>query len=225
MVNSTEQSIYWTGKPYILKTIVKAVIIYVLFSLLLIWFLPLWLVSSIVYWLIILIYIYWKRAHTYYVRANSILITRDWIFGRYQREITYDKIQDVHIMQGLLARLMKCGSVVFVTTTGLEVGYTAVGVGKGIYGGVARPALQKGSWNTFLDVPFPEAVREIIMNKLVTWRETFQQQRIAAAVERLAQVPHGAVSIADELAKLKQLLDQGVITREEYEAAKKKLIG
>ncbi|MEM0246991.1 MAG: hypothetical protein QXH02_07295 [Desulfurococcaceae archaeon] len=35
--------------------------------------------------------------------GNSVIITRDWVFGRYQREITFDKIQDVHVQQGILA--------------------------------------------------------------------------------------------------------------------------
>jgi len=35
----------------------------------------------------------------------------------------------------------------------------------------------------------------------------------------------GPISIADELKKLKELLDAGAITKEEYEAMKKKLIG
>jgi len=73
-------------------------------------------------------------------------------------------------------------------------------------------------------------VREIVVNKLVAWREVFQQQRIASAVEKMAEkaVPYTSptprVSIAEEIVKLKRLLDEGVITREEFERAKKKLL-
>jgi len=74
-------------------------------------------------WVFIAFYLYWKWAHTYYVKENGVLITRSWIFGTYQREITFDKIQDVHVRQGIIAKAFKCGSVVFVTATGLEVGY------------------------------------------------------------------------------------------------------
>lgn len=63
------------------------------------------------------------------------------------------------------------------------------------------------------------------MKKLISWRETFQQQRIAEAIERVAErITTGKPSVADELAKLKELLDKGVITKEEYEKAKKKLL-
>lgn len=38
-----------------------------------------------------------------------------------------------------------------------------------------------------MDIRFPERVSEIIAKKLVAWREVFQQQRIAAIVEKLAE--------------------------------------
>jgi len=226
-------SVVWSGKPYIKKTIVKAVILYLLLSLLFIWLfilLPPLFVLYGLYTIFALIfiafYIYWKRAHTYYVKENSVLITRDWVFGRYQREITFDRLQDVHIQQGFLARIFKCGSLVFVTTAGLEVGYTAVGGGKYVYAGTAAPRLIRGTWNSFIDIRFPEQIRELVVNKLVAWREVFQQQRIATAVERMAEkTTPSTPSLAEELAKLKELLDKGVITKEEYEKAKKKLLG
>lgn len=224
-------SVLWSGRPYIPKTLVKAVIVFVLITLLsaiLFFAIPVALLFAVVtYWVAVGLYVYWKMAHTYYVRESSVLITRDWVFGKYQREITFDKIQDVHVQQGLLARLFKCGSVVFVTTTGLEVGYAVGGGGRVVYGGVARPVLRRGAWNSFLDIRFPENVREAIMSRLIAWREAFQQQRIATAVERVAPPQAGVktTSIADELAKLKELLDKGLITKEEYEAAKKKILG
>lgn len=219
------EEVLWSGRPYIKKSIVKAVIFFILLTLLTIWVTPLWSVLFLIYWLPMLVYLYWKKSHYYRVKPNSVLIVRDWVFGRYQREITFDQIRDVHVQQGLLARLMGCGSVVFVTTSGLEVGYVGVGATRRISGGVAVPVLQRGWWNSFLDVPHPEAVREIVMNRLVAWREAYQQQRIATAIEKISGVQAGGTSVADELAKLKQLLDQGAITKEEYEALKKKLIG
>jgi len=46
--------------------------------------------------------------------------------GNYVRELTFDQIRDVHVMQGILARAMNCGSIAFVTTSMLEVGRTGV---------------------------------------------------------------------------------------------------
>lgn len=229
--------IIWSGKPYIKKTIVKAIIIYVLLSLLFIWLFTLvplvFVIYTIIAWLFIAFYVYWKKAHTYYVKENSVLITRSWVFGTYRRELTFDRLHDVHVQQGLLARLFKCGSVVFVTTAGLEVGYVGAGGGglasRGgvvVGGGGALPVLLRGAWNSFMDVRLPEHVSELIVKKLVEWREVFQQRKIATAVERMAErTTTAGTSIAEELAKLKELLDKGVITREEFEKAKKKLLG
>jgi len=145
-------------------------------------------------------------------------------------------------MQGLLARLFNCGSLVFVTTTGLEVGYVGGGaaVGRGVIvgGGAARPTIVRGGGNMFWDVLEPAKAREILMGKLTEWREVFQQQKIAASVEKIAeksvapalpssQQPPATTpteTIVDELERLKRLLDAGAITKEEYEKAKKKLL-
>jgi len=233
-------NVLWSGKPYIRKTIVKAAIIYFviafILTLLLFWapeaLLVLLAAYTLIAWVFIALYLYWKWAHTYYVKENSVLITRSWIFGTYQREITFDKIQDVHVRQGIIAKAFKCGSVVFVTTTGLEVGYVGVGARRrGVGAGGAAPTLITGAHNSFLDVRFPENVREVVMNKLIAWREVFQQQKIASAVEKMAEkaVPYTSptprASIAEEIIKLKRLLDEGVITSEEFERAKKKLLG
>ncbi|MEM1697997.1 MAG: PH domain-containing protein, partial [Thermofilaceae archaeon] len=175
-------------------------------------------------------YYYWKIAHTYYVTPNSVLISRSWVFGTYQREITLDKIQDVHVQQGLLARAFDCGSLVFVTTTGYEIGYMYAGVGRGVVVATGKPRVRRTASNAFLDIRSPVSVREIIMKGLVAWREAFQQQRIASAVERMAgkgaeEVPAPSKpSIADELLKLKRLLDEGLITKEEYEKLKKRIV-
>jgi hypothetical protein len=44
--------------------------------------------------------------------------------------MTFDEVRDVHVKQGIIARAFKCGSIVFVTTAGLEVGYVGVGAGQ-----------------------------------------------------------------------------------------------
>lgn len=104
------------------------------------------------------------------------------------------------------------------------MGHAGVGAGGGgVAGGVIGPRLIRAPWNSFLDVRFPAQVRETAMGALVKWREAYQLQRIASIME--GRAPGAAVSLADELAKLKQLLDSGAITPEEYEKAKKKLLG
>jgi len=133
------------------------------------------------------------------------------------------------VFQGMLARLFKCGSVTFVTTTGLEVGYTGVGVGRRIRSGLIAPILVKYRCNVFWDVKDPHPVREKAISLLVEWREVYQQRKIALAVEKIAEkavstIPVPQEDIVVKLEKLKKLLDEGAITREEYERLKKKLI-
>lgn len=57
-------------------------------------------------------------------------------------------------MQGMLARAFKCGSLVFITATGLEVGYAVAGAGAGrtigAGGGIAIPKIVKRPSNMFL---------------------------------------------------------------------------
>jgi hypothetical protein len=92
-------------------------------------------------------------------------------------------------MQGILARIFNCGSLVFVTSTGLEVGYVGGGAAAGrgvvIGGGGVSPTVVKGKGNMFWDILEPGKAREVLMGKLTEWREVFQQQKIASSVEKI----------------------------------------
>ena len=231
-------SVLWSGKPFLKKTVIKFALIFIVATILLSFvfvFLPLlipfWLAFSFIFFLF---YYFDKRAFTYYISDKSVRIEKSWIFGSYVREITFDQIRDVHVMQGILARMFNCGSLVFVTSTGLEVGYigggAAVGRGVMVGGGGVSPAIIKGRGNMFWDILEPEKAREVLMGKLTEWREVFQQQKIAVSVEKMAEKATSPFplqtteTIVDKLEKLKKLLDTGAITKEEYEKIKKKLL-
>ncbi len=241
-------SVLWSGRPFMKKTLVKFAIVFAVVSLLLspLFFfvpplIPFWFAFCLV---LFVLYYFNKNAYTYFITDKSVRIEKSWFFGNYAREITFDQIRDVHVMQGLLARMFNCGSLVFITATGLEVGYVGGGaaVGRGVMvgGGAATPTIVKGGGNMFWDILEPAKAREILMGKLTEWREAFQQQRIAASVEKIAEKTASltppqqppvattaaapAETIVDQLERLKRLLDTGAITREEYEKAKKKLL-
>ncbi|MEM4701374.1 MAG: PH domain-containing protein [Candidatus Bathyarchaeia archaeon] len=238
-------SVLWSGKPFMKKTLVKFAIVFVVVSILLsplFFFVPLlipfWLAFCLVFFTL---YYFNKNAYTYFITEKSVRIEKSWFFGSYTREITFDQIRDVHVMQGLLARMFNCGSLVFITATGLEVGYVGGGaaVGRGVMvgGGAATPTIVRGGGNMFWDILEPAKARETLMGKLVEWREVFQQQRIAVSVEKIAEKTVPQISppqqppattptetIVDQLERLKRLLDAGAITKEEYEKAKKKLL-
>lgn len=235
-------SVLWSGKPFMKKTLIKFAIVFVVATILLSFvfillpmLIPFWLAFCFVFFIV---YYFNKNAYTYFITEKSVRVEKSWFFGSYAREITFDQIRDVHVMQGILARMFNCGSLVFVTTTGLEVGYVGGGaaVGRGVVvgGGAATPTIVKGRGNIFWDISEPAKAREILMRKLTEWRDVFQQQRIAVSVERIAEktVPQtppsqqlsAAETIVDQLERLKRLLDSGAITKEEYEKAKKRLL-
>lgn len=215
------------------KTVIKFLLIFIGLTLLLC-FVFIWFPTLILVWLtfaaiFFVLYYYNKQAYRYYITDKSVRIAKSWIFGTYVREITFDQIRDIHIMQGMIARAFNCGSLAFVTSTGLEVGYAGGGVGVGggilIGGGGATPVMVAGRGNMFWDIAEPEKPREILMSKLIEWREVFQQQKMAVSLEKIAEKSRSENStIADDLEKLKKLLDSGAITKEEYEKAKKKLL-
>lgn len=215
----------WVGKPYLKKTLIKFSITFVLVSLLLLlvhWLLTLiWIVFSL---FTFIIYYFNKRAYTYYITDKSARIEKSWVFGNYVRELTFDQIRDVHVMQGMLARAMNCGSLAFVTASGLEVGHIGAGVGKGVIVGGATPRLVAWRGGRFWDIREPHKIREILMGKVSEWREVFQQQRMATSLERITEGKSHISTLVDDLERLKKLLDEGAITKEEYEKAKKKIL-
>jgi hypothetical protein len=228
----------WSGKPFLRKSVVKFVCVFVLATVLLSFvfvflpfLIPLWLAFSFIFFLF---YYFNKKAFAYFITDKSVRVEKSWFFGNYIREITFDQIRDVQVMQGVLARLFNCGSLVFVTSTGLEVGYVGGGAaaGKGVFvgGGGVSPTVVKGRGNMFWDVPEPDKARAVLVGKLTEWREVFQQQKIAFSVEKMAERTTLASpqstgeTVVDKLEKLKKLLDAGAITKEEYEKAKKKLL-
>jgi len=232
--------VVWSGKPYMRKTVIKFTLTFIILSFLLtLLLLPEYFALLVVWYIfasLYFVYYYFnKKAFTYVVTERSVRVEKSWIFGTHQREITMDQIRDVYIKQGTLARRYNCGSLVFVTTTGLEVGYAHTGAGAGtatkvgvLVGGGAGasvPVLVEGGGNTFWDVLDPTAVRGMLLDRLTEWREAFQQQRMAVSLEKIAeQTKQPSASLVTELEKLTALRERGAITEEEYEKAKKKIL-
>jgi len=248
--------VIWSGKPHMKKTIVKSTLVFIVLTLLLtplfylIWTLNrqyilialgIWFVASSLYFVA---YYFNKRAYAFYITDKSIRIQKSWVFGTYEREITLDQIRDVHVSQGILAKAFNCGSLMFTSTAGLEVGYTHAGagvgagagagagivVGGGVGAGTTTPILLRGRKNTFWDAPNPSSVRQTLVAKLTEWRGVVQQQRMAVALEKITEkmpsTPPStpSTSLINELERLNALLEKGAITKEEYEKAKKKLL-
>ena len=237
------ESTYY-AKPYMRKTIVKFILME--FIILAIALSPigiflflfnlmgfgLYSLFAVVYFVA---YYFNKRAFVFSITDKSIRIQKSWTFGTYEREITLDQIRDVQINQGFLARKFNCGSLIFVTTSGLEVGYTHAGTGAGVNmggllvgGGVgsSTPHVLKGRGNKFWDIQNPSSVRQALIVRLSEWRGVFQEQKMAASLEKITErMPSSTpTSLVGDLERLNALFEKGAITKVEYEKTKERLL-
>jgi len=79
----------------------------------------LWLLAAASVVGIVLTEVY-RRGHVYIVTSHRI-ITRKAFIRKEERELTYDKISDVRVDQGILGRIFNFGTVVSFTSLGTEL--------------------------------------------------------------------------------------------------------
>jgi hypothetical protein len=133
-------------------------------------------------------------------------------------------------MQGILARIFNSGSLVFVTSTWLEVGYVGGGAAAGrgvvIGGGGVSPTVVKGKRNMFWDILEPGKAREVLMQadrvagSFPATKNCNFREKMAERTALHSQQPAPAETIADKLEKPKNYSTRAR-TKEEYEKAKK----
>jgi len=63
----------------------------------------------------------YRRGHVY-ILTNYRVITRKGIIRKEERDLTYDKITDVYLNQGMLGRLFNFGTVIPITASGFGLG-------------------------------------------------------------------------------------------------------
>lgn len=119
--------------------------------------------------------------------------------------------------------MFNCGSLVFVTKTGLGRRRSSREAVTLLEFVVLSTVLKRRD-NTFWDILEPGKARELLMKQLTKWRTVYQQQSMAASLGIIAGKAQPVVSMSEELTKLKNLCDNGSITKEEYEKAKQKLL-
>lgn len=145
-------------------------------------------------------YINWK--YNLWCVTNLRVVDETGFFTRYSKESPLDKINNVEYDQSIWGRIFGFGNVDIQTAA--ELGATT-------YHLIHRPKLLK---DTITHAQ--ESYKHAQMNR--------QAQQLAEAItSRTVQQP-AATSTADEVEKLFRLLQQGALTREEFEAAKKRVM-
>jgi len=134
--------------------------------------------------------------------TNLRVVDETGFFSRYSKESPLDKINNVEYDQSIWGRIFGYGNVDIQTAA--ELGATT-------YHLIHRPKLLK---DTITHAQ--ESYKHAQMNR--------QAQQLAEAItSRTVQQP-ATTSTADEVEKLFRLLQQGALTQEEFEAAKKRVM-
>jgi len=79
----------WSGKPFLRKSVVKFVCVFVLATVLLSFvfvflpfLIPLWLAFSFIFFLF---YYFNKKAFAYFITDKSVRVEKSWFFGNYNK--------------------------------------------------------------------------------------------------------------------------------------------
>ena len=138
---------------------------------------------------------------------DRIVITRKGFLGFASHGLAGEKVIPLSSIQ----------SVQFQETKGFANGYIQFSVMGGVErrGGLSNAASDENSVIFTID-------NEDDARKIKKYVESSILSRNQPVVPQI--VSQSAVSVADELLKFKQLLDMGVITQEEFETQKKKLL-
>jgi membrane protein YdbS with pleckstrin-like domain len=151
----------------------------------------------------------WRTTH--FVVTTDRLIVRSGVFTRKGREIPLERINDITFHQTLFERILGSGDLV-VESAGTQ--------GQQVFGDIPNPEFVHG-----------EIYRQVEGNS----RRTAEYSRldpqhladaIAQRAPQAAPPPAGdPASVPDQLERLAQLRDKGVITQAEFEAKKAELLG
>ena len=124
---------------------------------------------------------FYRRGHNYYITNLRLIMERNFI-SYDSRQLTYDKINDLALVQGMLGRVLNYGTVVPVTASGFGLGedsasaaiLSGLGVGTGTRslgnvgfglsatGGRAVQIPRGRTYHTLYGVPRPRQVQEAI---------------------------------------------------------------
>jgi uncharacterized membrane protein YdbT with pleckstrin-like domain len=131
-----------------------------------------------------------------FVVTSERVIHRQGFIAKKSMEIPHEKINDVRFEQGIIDRIVGAGTLIISSAS--EFGR-----------------------NDFDDIRHPEDVQKVIYEQgEANAKRTYQSDRAAAPPP-----PPGAPSTTTELERLAKLRADGVLTEEEFQAQKAKVLG
>ncbi|MGQ0823563.1 MAG: PH domain-containing protein [Actinomycetota bacterium] len=157
-----------------------------------------WAVVALVWagWLAIK-WLDWRFTH--FVVTSDRVISRTGVLAKRGTEIPLDRINNINFSQGVWERIIGAGT--------LDV----------------ESAGQDGQ-STFSDVQHPDAVQQEIYRQIEVNQRTRASWSAPAAAAAAASSAPVSESIPDQLQKLAELRDNGVISAAEFEAKKAQLL-
>jgi len=137
----------------------------------------------------------YRRGHTYTVTNYRVITKKDFI-RKEEREITYDKITDIYVNQGILGRIFNFGTIILISASGFGLGvdsaqaFTATSVpvkGIKVIGGfsgakgVQMP--RAATYFALYGIPDPKKARVIIGNRQLESKESPILRRIESLLK------------------------------------------
>jgi uncharacterized membrane protein YdbT with pleckstrin-like domain len=132
----------------------------------------------------------------HFVITNDRLIYRSGVFAKRGIQIPLERVNNVNFKQGILERIVGAGDL------------------------LVESAGEDGQ-QRFTDVRHPDQIQNIIHEQM---NENENRQYAAAGAAAAGMAP-AANDTATQLEKLEGMLQRGTLTREEFEAEKRRLIG
>lgn len=138
---------------------------------------------------------YVKWTTTNFVVTTERLIHREGVIAKKGIEIPLDRVQTIRFNQTIFERMIGAGDLLI------------------------ESAGETGQ-NTFTDIRKPNMVQQVVYREI----EAYENRRVDRMAGVRGSVASAGLSVAEQLEKLHQLLQQGAINPAEYEAQKARLL-
>lgn len=143
---------------------------------------------------------YYRKSHHFFI-TNQRIITEITFFSHKRRELTFSKITDIALVQGLIGRIFNFGTIIPVTASGFGLGedQSAFTIGGGFYkeglitgmlitGGKSVRVPRYKSFYVIYGVKNPRKICESIAEFVHAYEEAPYLKRISDQLENITHI-------------------------------------